>query len=1063
MKKNKKAISMLIMLALITSMLSGFCFFASAEETMGETDIVAQESTPLPDNVYPKPEITPPPDHPRLLFRQDDIATIKTNLNSEENANAKTNFEGLAANKELTGMLDSIPNKSNYAHSILIVVEAKAFDYVINGNVENGKAAIEIMKNINKTMDYEVDTYISRAYGHNILVTSMVYDWCYPLLTDEDKAIFIADCERMASLMDIGWPPKKGGYIVGSDSESQISKDLLAFAIAVYDERPDIYNYIAGKIFEEFVPPRKFWYQSHSHHQGSGFGATRYGWDLWAVMLFKQMTGVNILDDNFFKAGYELIYLRRPDGQTFRLGDDHNALGIRGKYWGSYAQQLFIVASLGNDPYFKRELQRELRNMPGYAADNHGLYTSVLHLILNDPNLKSRPIGELPLTYYFGSPNGIMIARTGWSEGFNSPDAAVLMKIGEVWAGEHNQLDVGSFQLYYKGDLACETGYSDQYLSNHDVNYNKQTIAHNALLIFDPNEVPYGGVANAGGQRRPGDGPADFEEWMKDDNYVMGKVIGHEFGPDPVRPEYSYIKGDITKAYGEKAEEVLRSMLFMPLEDPEHRAAFFVMDKITSSDPSFKKTFLLHTKFEPQIDGSITTVIYDEVQYNGKMIVETLLPKDAVIEKVGGEGKEFWINGKNYPSEIEKFDKNSPKFNTLEYSWGRLEISPPADDKTDYFLNVMTVKDADSPAADLKSTLIEGDSFVGAVVSNKAAIFAKDANRIEGSISFTVPGSGDFDVLVAGIKEGTWTVTSAAGEQEAIATADGGVIYFTAPAGDVTITYKDANATRPEIKPEIPELDLVGIKIDNMFIYSDVEPTIKDGRTLVPLRVIFEALGAEVSYDEATATATATKEFRTVQISENSKTAYVDGIAYELDVSATIENGRFLVPVRFVSEALDAKVDWDPFASVVYITSQELKPRGAEYAKIIGCSASLESGINFAVNTYDNDFNTLWAAEGEHFIIYELDQEYTIAAVEIMLNQNMERNAIFEVQSSVDGTNFTSIYSGTGDGQVGKGGLVFEKFEFEQPVKAKYIKYIGKGSNLTMWNGVREIKFVVAK
>ena len=59
--------------------------------------------------------------------------------------------------------------------------------------------------------------------------------------------------------------------------------------------------------------------------------------------------------------------------------------------------------------------------------------------------------------------------------------------------------------------------------------------------------------------------------------------------PDTQEPEYSYIAGDIAKAYGSNVKEAVRSMLFMPLEDEEHPAAFVVFDQVTTENKDAKR------------------------------------------------------------------------------------------------------------------------------------------------------------------------------------------------------------------------------------------------------------------------------------------------------------------------------------------------------------------------------------------------------------------------------------------------------------------------------------------
>lgn len=101
----------------------------------------------------------------------------------------------------------------------------------------------------------------------------------------------------------------------------------------------------------------------------------------------------------------------------------------------------------------------------------------------------------------------------------------------------------------------------------------------------------------------------------------------------------------------------------------------------------------------------------------------------------------------------------------------------------------------------------------------------------------------------------------------------------------------------------------------------DQTPLIKDGRVLVPLRGIFEALGAEVKWDSTAKTVFSEKDGVSVKLTIGQKTAYVNNRAVELDVPAQIVNGRTLVPLRFVSESLGAKVNWDGANKIVTITS----------------------------------------------------------------------------------------------------------------------------------------------
>lgn len=98
-------------------------------------------------------------------------------------------------------------------------------------------------------------------------------------------------------------------------------------------------------------------------------------------------------------------------------------------------------------------------------------------------------------------------------------------------------------------------------------------------------------------------------------------------------------------------------------------------------------------------------------------------------------------------------------------------------------------------------------------------------------------------------------------------------------------------------------------------------PVIQNGRTLVPLRAIFETMGATVNWDNATRTVTATRSGTTVKLTLGDKTLYKNGKAVmTLDVPAKALNGRTVVPARAVAEAFGAKVEWNSAAKLVQIT-----------------------------------------------------------------------------------------------------------------------------------------------
>jgi|GEM_PF-5297636 len=99
--------------------------------------------------------------------------------------------------------------------------------------------------------------------------------------------------------------------------------------------------------------------------------------------------------------------------------------------------------------------------------------------------------------------------------------------------------------------------------------------------------------------------------------------------------------------------------------------------------------------------------------------------------------------------------------------------------------------------------------------------------------------------------------------------------------------------------------------LNGTLLSFDVPPVIVNGRTLVPFRKILESLGAEVSWDQVSQTVTAVKDGTKIVLTIGRNTAYRNNSLFSLDVAPRIISGRTLVPLRFVSEALSARVDWN--------------------------------------------------------------------------------------------------------------------------------------------------------
>lgn len=132
--------------------------------------------------------------------------------------------------------------------------------------------------------------------------------------------------------------------------------------------------------------------------------------------------------------------------------------------------------------------------------------------------------------------------------------------------------------------------------------------------------------------------------------------------------------------------------------------------------------------------------------------------------------------------------------------------------------------------------------------------------------------------------------------------------------GDVHIScavtiYKLGPSGATPLSAGSPQAPL--LYLEDIPLIFDVNPVIENGRTLVPMRGIFQALGAEVVWDGVTQRITGQTKERNVELQIGSNAALVNGEQLFLDVPPVIRDGRTLIPLRLVGEALGCQVDWD--------------------------------------------------------------------------------------------------------------------------------------------------------
>ena len=697
--------------------------------------LAGQVKTPAPQPGAKALEtFTPPADHPRILIHKADIPAIKERLKSPE---AKATLEQMK--KIAVPMTAKEKARTDWKRSgswmkmrgVTMQSELDALSYLLDGNETAGRRAITSLLDTLKRARFGTEGDMTRPCGEMMFTGAIVYDWCYPLLSEAEKKEYVKQIVRCGEMMECGWPFRKGLYICGHFSEKMIMRDFLAAGLAIYEEYPEMFEATRKLLVEKFIPGRDYVFQGGGSHQGTAYISPRLIGDLSCLWLLDKIGLGQVFGDQLGSVMYDMIYRRIDDSSVMVAGDCYN----HGK--ATYPTISILSSSYFKDPYVAYEYMRNPQIEP---------HMLIFDLLCRDYGVKAKGPEDLPLTRYFGSPTGSMISRTGWDK-----DAAIVeMRMIERFVGNHQHLDAGTFYIHYKSPLALDSGfyqgYGGSYGDPHNMCYSKRTIAHNGLLIYDPNENFGGRFGNDGGERVPDFGHQcpDLEHLLTDDN-LFGKTLSHWFNED-----FSLLKCDITPAYrSSKASDVRRSFVYMDMHDKTHPAALVVYDHVVSTNPDFKKFFLLHTQNEPATKGNVSTISAG----GGMLQCTTLLPKSAAISSVGGPGKEFWVFGKNYAM-VDKKTRDIPPY----IGQWRLEISPTKAAKEDAFLNVIQI--ADEGAATGKVTRIDGTLVVGAAFDGRIVLFSRNGEFLDSDFNFTLPKGASGKLLVTDLAAGKWQVTT---------------------------------------------------------------------------------------------------------------------------------------------------------------------------------------------------------------------------------------------------------------------------------------------------------------
>lgn len=732
------------------------------------------------------------PNHPRLLVQANDVESLRRRILHKDLAIIYTNY--IQQKQFVTNGISSNGEPDEFIRQ---KIEALAFSYLLDSinNRQAGKEAIRLINiylpSISNTKGYHQN---ANAY-QSVFTAALVYDWCYRLIDKDVKQLLIANMKRVACLAEYCLfknTPKQ--YLSGHYGEYAPTV-FLAMGIAIYNEEKEVFNFAYQEQVNNFAPSRNPWYKSGAHHQGSQYIHVRYGHELLQAYMLEKL-GINPYIKEISQVAYREIYATIPqkiDMDGMPEGDCHNNITMG----NNYMEFIPIAASLSKDPFLQAYAKLNLNKLDKI---------STRALLFYNPDINSAGFEGLKLSRYFPSPSGLMIARTKWDlqeQGFNSNAMVVLMNMREYSAKNHVHLDVGHFSIYYKGHLALDAGiYQGKDANNgwgklNYVNYYARTVAHNSLLILDLNEpTPYEGsnvksIARDGGQfsfkNRAWDSTQEMLKAGKSAQIMAAEIA------DGIEPDYSYLKGDMTRCYNvpinvanypAKVDTVRRSFIFLNLKMNKVPGALIVLDKIVSTDANFKKSWLLHSQNEPLITDNKISFTTTANGRNGKLVNETLLPESAnyVAEIIGGTNKEYWVDGKNWGTVTQE---DAGRY--------RVEVSSKSLSKSTNFLNIIQVTDADKQHQlfTVKNVYATKGNYVAIAINDRIVAQQLILDTCQSVIEFSIGDTQKkYKVLITDLAEGYWQITNNNKRlKKLFVTASTGTIYLNALGGTFKLTF----------------------------------------------------------------------------------------------------------------------------------------------------------------------------------------------------------------------------------------------------------------------------------
>lgn len=682
------------------------------------------------------PSITPPSDRPRLWVNKDNLPIVRDRLSKGENLLIWEEVQKTA--KMPFPFKVDIKKEIFHNNEVEDIALIKAFYYLMTQDRIVGREVTNLMLNYLSVLEFGNVRHgdITRELGKSIYTTAIVYDWCYDLLSEADKETLYNHIMRLVPEMEIGWPPFKEHVVNGHASEAQVNRDLLAMSIAIYERDPEPYRYTSYLLLEHLLPMRAFEYQSPRHNQGFDYGAYRHAWEMNAAWIFYRMTGVRIFNDNITNLSKYWIYMQLPDGKRFSDGDKFSRTHV------SYPETLLLDYAYADDAILKGEFERQ-------GGLKRAKNNPILFLLVNNPELKSNTnLYDLPLSIDYGTVLGGLSARTGWNMDKNSNDVVAEIRGGGYHFGNHQHCNAGDFQIYYRGEQVFDAGIYRAYGTPYDFNFYKRSVAHNTILVKDPEEkLAHRTKINDGGSRFNQRNPKSPYEAMSDSWFDYGTVLSADFEASTMKPSYSYFKADLTAAYYSKISNYTRSFCFLNLDRDDIPAAVILADDLMTSKEDFRKFWKINTFNEP-IRSEQNIILHNS---NGGLVGKThinmLLPASEEREiEISSLKDSTSVLGPQY-----QIKSSLPEANAYQ-----VVVYPKKNEKHSRFLTIFQMAaDGTEP---LPIDFYESDNKYIISLQDRIVCMSSGYEQIQEAFTVNIDKDLEYQVLIADLRSGFWNV-----------------------------------------------------------------------------------------------------------------------------------------------------------------------------------------------------------------------------------------------------------------------------------------------------------------